>query len=379
MIDFTSALYLGLYHASQSLQPWQQLTQGVPAALAEPPDASRVAQALAQLQGCEQAVLMPSTLHLFWDVFGMLGKQPVTIYLDDETYKIVQWGIERAVARGVTVRRFRHHDPDSLFAQIIEQAHLKTRPIVVTDGFCPACSKLAPIRDYLAITRYFGGLLVLDDTQALGILGEKLETQAPYGSGGGGTLRWSGVSGSDILVGASLAKGFGVPVAVLAGSERLIKRFIIDSDTRVHCSPPSIAIIQAAKHALTVNQIQGNRLRQQLAQRVEQFKAGLKRIGLSSIGGWFPVQTLRGIVGATAIRLYQRLAQRGIQAVLSRPRHNTEARLSFLITARHSVMEINRCIDLLDILVNDIKPLTNLRRMPAELISYKESAHTFKR
>jgi 8-amino-7-oxononanoate synthase len=377
MVDFTSALYLGMTHASQSLPAWQQLTLGVPAALEEPPDANRVAHALAKLQGCEQAVLMPSTLHLFWDVFGMLSKQRVTIYLDEQTYEIVQWGVKGAVANGATVRKFRHHDPDSLFAQITEQAHLKTRPIVVADGFCPACSRLAPIRDYLAITRYFGGLLVLDDTQALGILGEKLKTPTPYGSGGGGTLRWSGVYGSDILVGASLAKGFGVPIAVLAGSERMIKRFIINSDTRVHCSPPSVAVIQAAKHALMVNQLQGDQLRQLLAQRIRQFQEGLKLIGLASIGGWFPVQTLRGIVGTAAVWLHQRLAQRGIQTILSRPRNTTQARLSFLITARHSVMEINRCIELLDILVNDIDPPTNLSQMP--VFQTKMATYTFKR
>lgn len=373
--QYTSALYLGMTHASQSLPAWQQLTLGVPAALTEPPEANRVAQALAELQDCEQAVLMPSTLHLFSDVFELLSKQPVTIYLDEEAYEIVQWGVKRAMANGVTVRKFRHHDPDSLFTQMTEQAYLKTRPIIVTDGFCPACGKLAPIRDYLAITRYFGGLLVLDDTQALGILGEKQKNQAPYGSGGGGTLRWSGVSGSDIVVGASLAKGFGVPVAVLAGSKPMIQRFMVNSDTRVHCSPPSVAVIQAAKHALAVNQNEGNRLRQQLAQRIEQFRAGLKRIGLSAIGGWFPVQTLRGIDGVTAIRLYQRLAQRGVQAVLSRPRNNTEARLSFLITARHSMMEIDKCIDILDVLVNDRKHQTNLRQMPADCSSRRRHIH----
>jgi 8-amino-7-oxononanoate synthase len=307
-----------------------------------------VAQALAELQGCEQAVLMPSTLHLFQDVFGMLSKQAVTIYLDEEAYAIVQWEAERAIARGVTVRKFRHHDPDSLFSQMTGQAHSRKRPVVVTDGFCPACGKLAPIHDYLTIVRHFGGLLVLDDTQALGILGEKLETKAPYGFGGGGTLRWSGVYGPDILVGASLAKGFGVPIAALAGSGFMIHRFIRLSDTRVHCSPPSVAVIQAAEHALALNRVQGHRLRQQLAQRIRQFREGLRLTGLSSTGGWFPVQTLRGIVGTAALRLHQQLAQRGIQTVLSQPRNATQARLSFLITARHSVMEIDRCIDRLD-------------------------------
>jgi 8-amino-7-oxononanoate synthase len=102
MIDFTSALYLGMHHPSQSLQPWRQLTLGVPAALAEPPGAGEVALALAELQGCEQAVLMPSTLHLFWDLFGMLSKQPVTIYLDEGAYAIARWG--RSGQRQVVLR-----------------------------------------------------------------------------------------------------------------------------------------------------------------------------------------------------------------------------------------------------------------------------------
>jgi len=62
--------------------------------------------------------------------------------------------------------------------------------------------------------------------------------------------------------------------------------------------------------------------------------------------------------------LHQRLSQRGVQAVLSRPRNDTEARLSFLITARHSAMEIDRCIDMLEALANDVKAPTNLMLMP---------------
>jgi 8-amino-7-oxononanoate synthase len=367
MVDFTSALYLGMHHPSRSLQPWRQLTLGVPAALAEPPCAGEVALALAELQGCEQAVLMPSTLHLFWDLFGMLSKQPVIIYLDEEAYAIAHWGTERAAASGVAVHRFRHHDPDSLFGQIAGQARSNRRPVVITDGFCPVCGRLAPISDYLEIIRRFGGLLVLDDTQAIGILGEKPGAEALYGSGGGGTLRWSGVFGPDILVGMSLAKGFGVPVAALAGSKRLVRRFTTASDTRVHCSPPSVAVIQAAVHALAVNRVHGDRLRQQLAQRVGQFRKGLALIGRSSTGGWFPVQTLRGIVGSSAVGLHQRLSQRGVQAILSRPHNKSEARLSFLITALHSAMEIDRCIDLLDTLASDVKTPTNLRQMPVNL------------
>lgn len=51
MIDLTSSLYLGLHHASTVVQPWASLTTGMPAALAEAPEAGMVAGGLADLMG----------------------------------------------------------------------------------------------------------------------------------------------------------------------------------------------------------------------------------------------------------------------------------------------------------------------------------------
>jgi len=362
MINFTSALYLGLHHPSKFLQPWQRLTLGVPAALAEPPGATETAGRLAQLQGCEQGVLLPSTLHLFWDLFAMLRQQPAALFLDEGAYAIARWGVEQFRAKGGDVYIFRHHDPEALLTQIKLHAQRKKYPVAIADGFCPACGHAAPVGDYLEIVRRFGGLLVLDDTQALGILGESPALHSPYGKGGGGMLRWSGNFGPDIVVGSSLAKGFSVPVAVLASSHKLVKRFKAASDTRVHGSPPSI---QAARHALQVNEAHGNLLRHRLAQRVAQFRKGLEAIGWDSIGGWFPVQTLRGIIGNAAIRTHQYLSRYGIRAILSRPRNHGEAHLSFLVTARHSAGEIDHCIDILSTVAHSIGKVANRSGKPA--------------
>ena len=92
MLDFTSSLYLGLSHSSQSLRPWQQLTLGMPAALRTPPGTSHLELELARLQGCERVSLGTSTLHLFWDLFGMLSDQDYTVYFDQRTYPVARWG-----------------------------------------------------------------------------------------------------------------------------------------------------------------------------------------------------------------------------------------------------------------------------------------------
>jgi len=131
VLDFTSALYLGLEHGSRSLPPWERLTLGKPAALEAPPGAGGVEKDLAELVGCERALLAPSTLHLFWDLFAILAARDVNIFLDAGTYPIARWGVERAAARGVAVRTFRQHDVRSLHAAV-ETADSR-RPVIVTE------------------------------------------------------------------------------------------------------------------------------------------------------------------------------------------------------------------------------------------------------
>jgi len=90
MIDFTSALYLGMRHPHQSLRPWTELTTGRPAALESPREAERLARQLARLLGCERATLGTSTLHLFWDLFEVLAREPIAIYTDAGAYPIAR-------------------------------------------------------------------------------------------------------------------------------------------------------------------------------------------------------------------------------------------------------------------------------------------------
>jgi 8-amino-7-oxononanoate synthase len=206
---------------------------------------------------------------------------------------------------------------------------------------CTACGCAAPIADYLYCVRQAGGLLIVDDTQAVGLLGLQPEATMPYGHGGGGSLRYCGIGGSNVVVVSSLAKGFGVPLAILSGSKDVVRQFEASSQTRVHCSPPSAASIHSAERALKLNTKYGDVLRGQLVQLVKQFRERVAEVGLGTVGGLFPVQTLKLPISLDAQRLYQQLADLGVRTVL-RSGHNGIAQISFIITVRHHIEDIDR-------------------------------------
>ncbi|WP_338868800.1 aminotransferase class I/II-fold pyridoxal phosphate-dependent enzyme [Myxococcus stipitatus] len=345
MLDFTSALYLGLVHASRTLEPWEQLTLGAPAVLEEPACVARTERDLAELVGCERALLARSTLHVFWDVFSALEGRRVSLFWDDGAYPVAKWGIEVMAARGVPARGFHHHSPESL-ARRLRSSGQGRRPVVVCDGWCPGCGELAPLDAYLRVVRAHGGLLIVDDTQAVGVLGRRQRGMA-QGVGGGGSLRWHGLEGPDLVWCGSLAKALGVPMAAVAGDARWMARIEARGETRVHCSPPSVADLHAARRALLINRREGDVLRRALALRVAHFREQLRRAGLSSTGGLFPVQRMRIPLGVDSRRVHERLRRGGVRTVLQRSRCGPDVSVSFIVTTRHDTPELTHAVELL--------------------------------
>jgi 8-amino-7-oxononanoate synthase len=335
--DFTSALYLGLRHGRAALGDWPALTLGKPAALAEVPGARAVARDLAALQGCEAATLLPSTLHLFWDLFGMLARERAgeqyMVLVDGAAYPVARWGAERAVGLGLPLRTFRSGAVAELERLALLARGLGRRPLILADGYSPGCAGPPPLARYAALAAREDGLLLLDDTQPLGVLGRQ----------GGGSIVAHGLQGAPVLVGASLAKGFGVPLAVLAGSAGFVRRFEAVSDTRLHASPPPLATVLAARHALQVNAACGDALRLALRQRIGEFRAALAVRGIDCEGGCFPAQAVRLPRRIHPAAAHALLLREGVMAV---PQcRGGVALLTFLLRADHTKADIARAAD----------------------------------
>jgi 8-amino-7-oxononanoate synthase len=242
----------------------------------------------------------------------------------------------------VTVRDVAHHDPAALERSLRGDPR---RPVVLVDGLCPACGGPAPLGAYLAAVRRHRGLLVVDDTQAAGILGGPGGAVPAWGRGGGGSLPHHGLErAADVLLVTSFAKALGAPVAAIGGSRTMIDRYEACADTRVHCSPVSVAAVRTLAHALAVNASRGERLRQRAARAVERFRRGLRDLGLDADGGTFPVQALAPLPRPEAAGLDRHLLDAGIRAVPQSWAGGAEGRSVFVLTARTGDADIDAAL-----------------------------------
>lgn len=351
MVDFTSALYLNMAHPSSSLPPWGRLTTGQPAVLQPATRMAGLTKRLAMLIGCDNAVLMPSTLHAFCDVFEYLAQLPISILVDAAAYPIARMALDRLIAIGIRVLPFRHQDPIALAHCLSHMAGDRRMPIVVSDGYCPICSQFAPIATYVSLIDHYNGIVIIDDTQALGVFGRNPCGAQRYGMDGGGSLSYFDISSPSIISVSSLAKGFGVPIAFVAGKESFIAALKRHSWVGVHCSPPSTAVLAALWRALSLNRLWGQVLRQRLLRNVLLLKAGLRKAALAT-QGIFPVVSVRGLSRPTVASLRGQLLRHGFRTVMMRGHATDDIRLMFLVTTAHKPCDILQLTKVLSVSVS---------------------------
>jgi 8-amino-7-oxononanoate synthase len=346
-IDFRSSLYLGMRHPNGDLQSWQRLTTGGPALLNEPPINREIARKVAALQGMEHGILAPSTLHLWLDFFQAIDRNTVLL-IDEQAYPLMDWISRLATGRGIKVLNFPTQQIAKL--RLLLQMHVQPGqvPFILCDGWNPISGQASPLRQYLDLLRPFRGYLVVDDTQALGILGKNADSGCPLGYGGRGTLAWQGISSPYIVSICSLAKGFGVPVAVMSGASAFIQPFEQKSLSRIHCSQVSAPLAAAALNALQHNGREGDRKRAYLYRLINHFKKVVQPIGIELRGGIFPVQTLKLPTTQLAMDLFGFLQKNGFSALLLRGEGaNQTPLISFCITVEQNPRQygqLGQCI-----------------------------------
>lgn len=261
-------------------------------------------------------------------------KDDIDLILMDE---VTHYSGRDAVAGlGLPVHPFPHLDPQGLEAAL--QNHLRPgqRVAVLTDGVFPSTGALPPLDAYRALLDPYGGLLCIDDSHGLGVLG----------AGGRGTLEHFGVEGPQSHVAGTLSKAFGGLGGIVPGSVELGEKLTRNAMILRGASPPPPASAAAALEGMRILTEQPE-LRQTLAANIARMRNGLRGLGLAIADSPVPIVLLRA-PGTDLAAVSEALVQRGIRVKYSAPGGYSDApaveTLRIATFATHSPDQIDHLI-----------------------------------
>ncbi len=339
--DLTSALFLGPAPRVVLSGP---LASGRPPVLDEPPGHRAAARAVARAQGAEHGLLARTSFHGLLDAIEAAASPGSTVLIDEHVYPVARWAAAAArVARRderAAIMTYRHLDADDAR----RRAHALPGPVVVvTDGLCGSCLRPAPLAALAALARASGGWLVVDDTLAAGVLGRRTPEVGPLGAGGAGTAAFLGAPTQDLVVVSSLAKGYGVPLAVMTGPGVVVDRARRLGSARTHASGPTGADVAALAALAPPHEL--DRRRRRLARLVDRTRTAGRRLGLTPLGVPFAMVHLVGARRPTELR--DALASRGVRVLVTVGRCTGRCALTVCLRSDLGAADVDRLLDAL--------------------------------
>jgi 8-amino-7-oxononanoate synthase len=245
--------------------------------------------------------------------------------------------IDAGLLSRAQLKRFRHNDCDHLDNLLVGGTG---RKLVVVDGVFSMDGDIAPLPELALVCKAHDAILMVDDAHGFGVLGKR----------GGGCAEHFNLSPTQvpILVGA-LGKAFGTFGAFVAGSNALIETLIQFARPYIYTTamPPAIAAATSTSLALLSKE---SWRRDNLQQRIAQFRAGAKRLGLSMVDSTTPIQPVLLGDDALVLKVAAQLKQNYILVGAIRPPTVPEgtSRLRITFSAAHSLQDVEQLLAALD-------------------------------
>jgi 8-amino-7-oxononanoate synthase len=289
---------------------------------------------LASHTGRERALLFSTCYMANLGVVAALAGRGDTVFEDRLNHASL---IDAGLLSRAALKRFRHNDCDHL-AELLRSA--SGRKLVVVDGVFSMDGDIAPLPDIAVLCKEHDAILMVDDAHGFGVLGKH----------GGGCAEHFSLSPTEvpILVGA-LGKAFGTFGAFVAGSNALIETLIQFARPYIYTTAMPPALAAATSTSLKLLKEECWR-RDNLQQRITQFRAGAKRLGLSTVDSNTPIQPVLLGGDALVLEVAAQLKKNHILVGAIRPPTVPEgtARLRITFSAAHSEKNVEQLLQALD-------------------------------
>ncbi|WP_145931479.1 8-amino-7-oxononanoate synthase [Yersinia bercovieri] len=337
-LNFAGNDYLGLSQDAAVIAAWQQGAQrygvgsgGSGHVIGYSQPHARLEQQLADWLGYPRALLFISGYGANQAVLAALTNADDRILADKLSHASL---LEAATHSPAQLRRFAHNQPDSLQKLLSKPCCGQT--LVVTEGVFSMdgdCAPLAALQQHSAAA---GGWLMVDDAHGIGV----------HGEGGRGSCALQGVKPELLVV--TFGKAFGLSGAAVLCQEPVAEYLLQYARHLIYSTamPPAQAV---ALQAALLRIQQGDDLRQQLQQRITQFRRGAADLPLSLGASDTAIQPLLVGDNPQTVALAQQLRAAGLWVTAIRPPTVPPggARLRITLSAAHQPDDIDRLLEVL--------------------------------
>jgi glycine C-acetyltransferase len=282
--------------------------------------------------GTEATILYSSCFDANGGLFEVLLDERDAVISDALNHASIIDGIRLCKAQRY---RYANRDMADLERQLQQAAGARYR-LIATDGVFSMDGYVAPLREICDLADRYDALVMVDDSHAVGFLGER----------GAGTPEYCGVVGRiDVLTG-TLGKALGGASGGYTSGRREIVE-LLRQRSRPYLFSNSVAppIVTAALKALDLVQSGGD-LRSRLRDNTEFFRQGMSAAGFAILPGEHPIVPVMIGDAAEANRIADALLAKGVYVIgFSFPVvPRGAARIRVQLSAAHSRTELEQAI-----------------------------------
>jgi len=294
---------------------------------------TRLEETIAAFLGMEAAILYSSCFDANGGLFETLLGPEDAIVSDALNHASVIDGIRLCKAQR---HRYRNCDMADL-QEKLEEARGARTTLIATDGVFSMDGVIAPLADICDLAERYGALVMVDDSHALGVLGER----------GRGTPEHHGVGKRVDIVTGTLGKALGGASGGFTCSSREVVE-LLRQRSRPYLFSNSLAPMIASA-SITAIEVAGRSqdLRARLRRNAQHFRAAVEAAGFATRGAGHPIIPVMVGEAADAQQIAAGLFELGVYAVgfFYPVVPHGEARIRVQVSAQHEIADLDFAVE----------------------------------
>jgi glycine C-acetyltransferase len=294
---------------------------------------ARLEETIASFLGMEAAILYSSCFDANGGLFETLLGPEDAVVSDALNHASVIDGIRLCKAQRY---RYRNCDMEDLEEKLREAQGART-VLIVTDGVFSMDGIIAPLADICDLAETYGALVVVDDSHALGVLGEH----------GRGTPEHHGVGERVDIVTGTLGKALGGASGGFTSASREVVE-LLRQRSRPYLFSNSLAPMIAGASIAAIEVVQRSQdLRARLRRNAQHFRAAVEAAGFETRGAGHPIVPVMVGEARDAQSIAAGLLERSVYAVgfFYPVVPKGEARIRAQVSALHEIADLDFAVE----------------------------------